>query len=236
MYDHIKALFANNVPFAAYTGVTVTEVGPGTAEVLDADLLDVHAYLQTLRAPPWPFDPPDSEAVERGAAVFTDSCASCHGTHCDQPAPGFPDFIDDVGTDPARFEAFGSTEAAWVNGGWYGEDHPVEATDGYLATPLVGVWATAPYLHNGSIPDLLSLLDSSQRPAGWQRVGAEAVDYDPARVGWRFTTPAGGDPDTLEGRRVYDTSRPGLSNAGHLYGDALSESQRADLLAYLKTL
>ncbi len=104
------------------------------------------------------------------------------------------------------------------------------------ASPLVGVWATAPYLHNGSIPDLVGLLDSSQRPAGWQRLGAEEADYDPARVGWRFTAAIGGDPDTLEGRRVYDTSRPGLSNAGHSYGDVLSETERADLLAYLKTL
>ena len=52
MYDHIKALFANNVPFAAYTGVTVTEVGPGTAEAVlpERDELTNHIGSQHAAA------------------------------------------------------------------------------------------------------------------------------------------------------------------------------------------
>jgi hypothetical protein len=42
--------------------------------------------------------------------------------------------------------------------------------------------------------------------------------------------------DTVEYRRIYDTSRPGLSNAGHTYGDGLSDGDRGALLEYLKSL
>ncbi len=44
-----------------------------------------------------------------------------------------------------------------------------KAVIGYQAPPLYGVWATAPYLHNGSVPTLAQLLDSSSRPQIWQR-------------------------------------------------------------------
>ena len=40
--------------------------------------------------------------------------------------------------------------------------------------PLDGVWATAPYLHNGSVPTLEAVLKSSDRPALWQRKLREA--------------------------------------------------------------
>jgi endo-cleaving rubber dioxygenase len=67
---------------------------------------------------------------------------------------------------------------------------------GYLTPPLHGVWATAPYLHNGSVPDVWSLLKPSERPALWRRqlndgVGAERgfdtrwQAYDEARMGWK---------------------------------------------------
>ncbi|MEZ4542259.1 MAG: hypothetical protein R3C43_19960, partial [Chloroflexota bacterium] len=44
-----------------------------------------------------------------------------------------------------------------------------EREEGYLAPPLFGVWATTPYLHNGSVPNLRAVLDSSLRPRLWQR-------------------------------------------------------------------
>lgn len=69
---------------------------------------------------------------------------------------------------------------------------------GYQAPPLYGVWATAPYLHNGSVPTLQALLDSTQRPVLWQRLLQEEqgirgydqrleVAYDHAAVGWKHT-------------------------------------------------
>lgn len=78
-----------------------------------------------------------------------------------------------------------------------------ERPRGYAAPPLYGVWATAPYLHNGSVPDVWSLLDSSERPATWRRISKQPRadqagqvvmgyetdferGYDPQRMGWRY--------------------------------------------------
>ena len=66
---------------------------------------------------------------------------------------------------------------------------------GYQAPPLYGVWATAPYFHNGSVPTIEQVLDSEQRPAIWQRRLREEgpvkgfdlrmeTAYDRQRLGW----------------------------------------------------
>jgi mono/diheme cytochrome c family protein len=209
------------------------------AAALEPSFYDVQQYLWSHEAPAWPFDPPDPDAVDRGRDVFDDTCARCHGVHSG-PDAAYPDRIvavDEVGTDPLRAENFGPAEADFVNAyASFGGD-PVAATGGYLAPPLVGIWARAPYFHDASVPDLAGVVDSAERPPVWQRTGSEAEDYDPARVGWRYTVPADPlDASTLEGRRIHDASRPGLSNAGHPFGDDLDPDQRADLLAYLVTL
>ena len=94
----------------------------------------------------------------------------------------------------------------------------------YKARPLNGVWASAPYLHNGAVPTLTDLLHPpAQRPATFT-VGR--LEYDPLNVGFV----AQGGPF------VVDTALKGNSNAGHLYGTTLSEEDRRALLEYLKTL
>lgn len=74
---------------------------------------------------------------------------------------------------------------------------------GYQAPPLYGIWATAPYVHNGSVPTLEALLDSSKRPAIWRRYiqedqGIKGFDqsmaaYDHDAVGWKFDVLTCGD-------------------------------------------
>jgi hypothetical protein len=142
-----------------------------------------------------------------------------------------------VGTDATRESTWTSTEANWVNASWFGADFPMQDTDGYAAPPLVGLWASAPYFHNGSVPDVAGVLESSTRPARFKRRGTERADYDPVRLGWRVDTDvtATGTADEVA-RKVYDTTQPGLSNAGHTYGDVLTAQERAVLLAYLRTL
>ncbi|MEL6133964.1 MAG: hypothetical protein AAFR59_11425, partial [Bacteroidota bacterium] len=105
-----------------------------------------------------------------------------------------------------------------------------EASYGYMAPPLDGIWATAPYLHNGSVPDLWSLLDSKARPTYWQRT-AESEDYTLEKVGWNYT-----DRNNPRGKWTYDTTLPGSSNVGHYFGDTLSTSERWAMIEYLKTL
>jgi cytochrome c peroxidase len=53
--------------------------------------------------------------------------------------------------------------------GEYGKLEVVEDPGGYVAPPLDGVWASAPYFHNGSVPTLWHVLNPAKRPAVWQR-------------------------------------------------------------------
>lgn len=104
---------------------------------------------------------------------------------------------------------------------------------GYKARPLTGIWATAPYLHNGSVPTLYDLLlPEAQRTRVFAVGGRE---YDPVKVGYRA--------DQAEARSFLfrthagETPIDGNSNAGHDYGSAaLTDRQRRALVEYMKTL
>jgi mono/diheme cytochrome c family protein len=97
----------------------------------------------------------------------------------------------------------------------------------YKARPLEGIWATAPYLHNGSVPTLYALLEApADRPRTFN-VGTRV--YDPQKVG--YDTRPGANGNSF----VFDTSLPGNSNKGHDYGvGSLTETERLELLEYLK--
>ena len=95
----------------------------------------------------------------------------------------------------------------------------------YKARPLNGIWASAPYLHNGSVPSLYALLLSpAARPA---RFSVGRWEYDPKNVGY---------VSDGEVPFVVDTTVPGNGNGGHVYGAKLSEEERWALVEYLKTL
>ena len=96
----------------------------------------------------------------------------------------------------------------------------------YESRVLKGIWAAAPYLHNGSVPTLDDLLKPAiQRPTTFS-VG---VNYDTLNVGMSIVQP-------LRQGSQFNTSITGNSNKGHEYGIQLSPQQRAALLEYLKTL
>jgi hypothetical protein len=99
-------------------------------------------------------------------------------------------------------------------------------TPRYKARPLNGIWATAPYLHNGSVPTLWDLLSpTDERPQVFY-VGSR--DFDAEKVG--ITTTEG--PGTFR----FDTSIQGNWRNGHEFGTSLPAQQKKDLLEYLKTL
>jgi hypothetical protein len=105
------------------------------------------------------------------------------------------------------------------------------ATGQYLARPLKGVWATAPYLHNGSVPTLYDLLHPDRRTA---RFAVGNREFDPVKIGYRDDLDATG-PNVW----IYDTTQPGNSNIGHsgdAFGTSLPEDQKSALLEYLKKL
>ena len=96
----------------------------------------------------------------------------------------------------------------------------------YRARPLDGIWATAPYLHNGSVPTLADLLKPpAERPATFF-VGD--CEIDPVNVGC--------DASQRPGAFLFDTTKPGNHNTGHEHGTTLSPEDRAALLEYLKSL
>jgi hypothetical protein len=111
---------------------------------------------------------------------------------------------------------------------------------GYLAPPLDGVWATAPYFHNGSVPTIYNVLNSKTRPTMFTRSFKTDLDaYDAVKVGWKVQIlDRGPDPalPAFERRKVYDTTRQGRGNGGHTFGDDLTEEERRAVMEYLKTL
>jgi hypothetical protein len=100
----------------------------------------------------------------------------------------------------------------------------VTSLQAYLARPLSGIWATAPYLHNGSVPNLYELLLPEGRRSPKFYVGDRS--FDPRNVGFVATS----------GLFLLDTTLPGNSNRGHEYGLEMTDEQRWLLVEFLKTL
>jgi hypothetical protein len=97
----------------------------------------------------------------------------------------------------------------------------------YAARPLRGIWAAAPYLHNGSVPTLYDLLRPPEQRPNTFALGER--DYDPVRLGF-----AVGKACEKQDCGI-DTTRVGDGNGGHLWGTDLAEPDRMALLEYLKT-
>lgn len=142
-----------------------------------------------------------------------------------------------VGTDPERSLKHGANEIALINRTWFGAATPHRATGAYVAPSLRGVWASAPYLHNGSVPTLGAVLESSTRPRFFRILGTSEDQYDEVNVGLKVEvlSAAPSNPTRAERAAVYDTTRVGLGNGGHTYGDSLTAAQRSDLIDFLKT-
>jgi mono/diheme cytochrome c family protein len=207
------------------------------SQAIDATFPDIRAYIASLDAPKWPFAV-DAALAARGRPVFEKTCSRCHGTYGDPPTyPNKVVVLEEIGTDgllATGAAEFAAPIIAWYKQSFFGQVARLEPQRGYVAPPLDGVWATAPYLHNGSVPTMAALLDSTKRPTYWNR-SFDSNDYDPQALGWRFVTlDHGKSTDTDPG--VYDTTRPGYANTGHTFGDALTDDERTTVLEYLKTL
>jgi mono/diheme cytochrome c family protein len=213
----------------------------------EPDFADIRAYLLSLEPPAYPFAI-DQGLAARGKRVFERSCARCHGTY--GPDGNYPSKLvplEVVGTDATLAQAFDPLGVAHYLKSWFareagpqGERYHGLGGGGYQAPPLDGIWATAPYLHNGSVPTVYHLLDSRERPAIFTRSYRGDVDeYDPARLGLkvrRLDSPPDEEAPAIERRKVYDTRQPGRGNGGHTFGDRLSEPERSAVIEYLKTL
>lgn len=199
-------------------------------------------WLLDLEPPPSPMHPArdaaaDRDAIARGKEVYTAHCADCHGY---QGATGYVfegdrlgevEPIEEIGTERARLASYTERfrEAQREVLGF----ESFVTTGGYANHPLDGLWLRGPYLHNGSVPTLYDLLlRPEDRPVAFLR-GGDVVD--PEKGGFRADTCEPGEA-TPPGTICFDTRLPGNGNGGHLYGTGmLSDAEKADLLAYLKT-
>lgn len=196
----------------------------------------------------------DTNKVARGKTLFRSAgCIECHaheGWHSLDIVGTDPNRIDNYntalqGAEPsyAKMLAVGSQkleqrafelakispEAQKKMAGWH-EGVPtvwIQTKDkGYFTRPLLGLWATAPYLHNGSVPTLYDLLQpAANRP---KKFALGQREYDPKKVGFV--------EDVAKPSWTFNATLPGNLNTGHEFGTKLSEDDKWSLIEYLKTL
>jgi mono/diheme cytochrome c family protein len=218
-----------------------------TFEQEERTFKDIQAYLLSLEAPKYPF-PVDRALAMKGEALFNKTCSRCHGTYGDKWT--YPNRIvplDEIDTDRTRYDGITQKFGDYYNKSWFGHEKldtqnrtAMGPTEGYQAPPLDGIWATAPYLHNGSVPTVYHVLNSKARPKIFTRsYRTDAEAYDTVKLGWKVQVlERGPDPSlpALERRKVYDATQPGRGNGGHTFGDRFSEAERMAVIEYLKTL
>jgi hypothetical protein len=245
----------------------------------------LNPFIDHLPPPPYPFASLDLARAKAGKVIFQQKCATCHSPRNQTIYPADTLGVDKnrtlVNTSVSRYglaalvmeacTAYGLNHegepgADWCmpKGDWnqrleeYFRDTPkrvAEGTNGYKADVLHGIWAQAPYLHNGSVPTLGQLLCPSTRPARFLRGNAF---FDEQLVGfeWQNRPSARYGPNDTMLIKEYDTSVAGKSNTGHEFGAEMCpdtagldpvtdrkaietrivDSPIGDLLSYLKTL
>lgn len=213
----------------------------------------LNPFIDHLPPPPYPFRSVDLVRAREGKAYFTANCAQCHKARNPNIYAAAALHVDPnrsrVNTSVARYgmaalvtEACriyglnnaGKPGAEWCvpKGDWqarldeYFRDTPrrvADGTNGYKADSLRGIWAQAPYLHNGSVPTLGHLLCPPTRPKRFLRGN---VRYDEALVGFEWLDRPKeryGPNDSLHVRE-YDTAVPSKANTGHTFGAELCPS------------
>jgi mono/diheme cytochrome c family protein len=254
--DHVKSV-AKALAFARETQ------SPLYPKSLDAELVQKGADLFHGRTPP---------ADKKGFMT----CKSCHGTYTKKPAqsdltqPGswevaynFSHVIRNPKTDPAYnttlqrlkpiADHINKLEAYFTAQGTpeLSPHASVPSKEGYVAPPLVGVWASAPYFHNGSVPTLEAVLNSGIRPEIWARENRDPQAYDLDKVGMKHRSVSREEFEksaadaagksflsqaALDYSAIYDTKGFGHGNMGHTFGDNLTADERRAVIEFLKSL
>jgi hypothetical protein len=198
----------------------------------------VRDWIWTLPPPTYPYSV-DRTLASRGAGLYQQHCLDCHGGSRFRDGNtegarrvGHVEDISVIRTDRHRLDSytveFAANQFALYPSSEYRFRH-FRKTHGYANQPLDGIWLRAPFLHNGSVPTLRDLLEPPERrPTRFFR-GYDV--YDQANVG--FVT----NVREAEGRTFseYDTSLPGNSNGGHIYGTTLPDDDKRAIVEYMKT-
>lgn len=223
------------------------------------------SYARSIKSPAYPFEI-DFEKAARGREIFMGAKGRCYKCHGDYSEDGeltyFPEKSPrDVGTDPAYAQALIKMEdmvekaqvlfedrTQWFAPGESSVARKVKKV-GYAPPPLKGIWASAPYFHNGSVPTLEGVLNSNSRPSIWT-MDINPFNYNETEVGLNYKVVSQENYNQMQKkhnpkslgekhllfRRTYNTSDFGRSNLGHYKGDKLTPSERRDLIEFLKML
>lgn len=192
--------------------------------------------LDGLPATSYPFKV-DVELAKKGRGLFEQNCAACHqphngkvysnlGTNLDRSRVvnwiirkgGIDSFIQACSPDTTvnmggkDVKPCAEFDGVSLKGKESLIMSPNNQHEGYNARPLSGIWAQAPYLHNGSVPTVYQLLVPGQRPQSFIK---SRLDYDQKYLGfaWQAAEPSEGKPH--EGYLFDTASFPALSNRGH---------------------
>ncbi|WP_150526658.1 hypothetical protein [Roseibium sediminis] len=214
-------------------------VSPSQAHNFRKDAEAIFTFLASTYKPQGFPGPINLTKARLGHATYERDCASCHGSYDwtnQRPELSlFPNWLGDVGTDPLRAQSFTKQLADAVASTPYGKIVSAKPTGQYAAPPLSGIWASAPYLHNGSVPSLWQLLTPSDRLEIF-KIGGHALDF--SKVGLRHTE-NGDYPEAYAPFSEpvwYETHRSGQSNGGHNQGINLKADDKLDLIEFLKLL
>lgn len=228
---------------------------------------DQHAwpYIQSLKSPEYPWkDRLDPIAIESGQEIFEQNCSSCHGSYEPVNPTTFKRVeynaelisLNRIGTDSRRanytnqlIEKNKKSDRRINN-----LDQQTRGGVGYVAPPMDGIWARAPYFHNGSVPNLSQVLNSKSRFKVYatdlsKNDPLDDSSFDVVNGGWKVEDYSSKSVEAVQLEikenpylRVFDPRSPdintqaGLGNSGHTFGDDLSKKERADLIQFLFTL
>ena len=191
-------------------------------------MAELDDYLSAAPPPSYPF-PVDAELARRGAPIYEQNCAACHEP--DAPRTNTLIAMAEIGTDRERLDSWNQAAADEANRRVkeMGIDRPnMVKQEGYQSPPLDGLWMRAPYLHNGSVPNLRELLEPPQLRSVRFHRGYDV--YDPQNVGFVVS-----GPEVERVGFLMDTTVRGNGNGGHTWGCDLPSADKRSLLEYLKT-
>jgi processive rubber oxygenase RoxA-like protein/cbb3-type cytochrome c oxidase subunit III len=197
----------------------------------ESSLKRILNFINNNQAPKYPF-PIDQALAAKGKATYDQQCAQCHAPGGARTGKVEPIENPMLATDRNRIDMWTQSSATAYN--QYTSRFDWRFTHfgkqlGYVNVTLDGLWLRAPYLHNGSVPNLVELLkEPTQRPKIFYR------DYDvldPQNVGFISE-----GPEAEQAGSRFDVNERGNSNAGHLWGTKLGDEEKKQLVEYLKTL
>jgi hypothetical protein len=204
------------------------------------------SVIRHLRPPRYPYEI-DRALAARGRELFhsTDvGCYRCHGVYDGRGNVDWPGVHADIGTDRSRIDVVSDQFIDAFNRSSLAADGALRKSRGYAATPLTGVWADYPYLHNGSVPTLHHLLGpASERPKIFEVRAARTLDR--VRVGQPLYLDPNdarlGEAELIRrfgtDRNWFNTARPGCASLGHdFWRQIRTDANRRALIEYLKTL